>query len=104
MARPEEAHVQPVTLVTGTSTGIASPPRLHFAATATKWSHHAQPGQGRAARGGGRDEKLPVVVAGARRHAPGVDRSRDGGDGSRQQGPIDVLVNNAGIGGATRSS
>src|SRR5258708_23061949 len=91
----------PVTLVTGTSTGIGLATALHFArhghqVVATMRSlGAAEPVEAVA-----RDEKLPVVVRELDvTRQESIDRAM--AETVAQQGPIDILVNNAGIGGAT---
>jgi len=91
----------PVTLVTGTSTGIGLATALHFA----RHGHQVVATMRNLAKAGpletaARDEKLPVVVRELDVTRPeSIDRAVT--ETVAQQGPIDVLVNNAGIGGAT---
>jgi NAD(P)-dependent dehydrogenase (short-subunit alcohol dehydrogenase family) len=90
-----------VTLVTGTSTGIGLATALHFA----RHGHQVVATMRNLAKAGpletaARDEKLPVVVRELDVTRPeSIDRAVT--ETVAQQGPIDVLVNNAGIGGAT---
>jgi len=91
----------PVTLVTGTSTGIGLATALHFA----RHGHQVVATMRNLAKAGpleavARDEKLPVVVRELDvTRQESIDRAM--AETVAQQGPIDVLVNNAGIGGAT---
>jgi len=91
----------PVTLVTGTSTGIGLATALHFA----RHGHQVAATMRNLAKAGpletaARDEKLPVVVRELDVTRPeSIDRAVT--ETVAQQGPIEVLVNNAGIGGAT---
>ena len=91
----------PVTLVTGTSTGIGFATALHFA----RHGHQVVATMRNLAKAGpleavARDEKLPVVVRELDvTRQESIDRAM--AETVAQQGPIDVLVNNAGIGGAT---
>jgi NAD(P)-dependent dehydrogenase (short-subunit alcohol dehydrogenase family) len=91
----------PVTLVTGTSTGIGLATALHFA----RHGHQVVATMRNLAKAGpletaARDEKLSVVVRELDVTRPeSIDRAVT--ETVAQQGPIDVLVNNAGIGGAT---
>ena len=91
----------PVTLVTGTSTGIGLATALHFA----RRGHQVVATMRNLAKAGpleavARDEKLPVVVRELDvTRQESIDRAM--AETVAQQGPIDVLVNNAGIGGAT---
>ncbi len=91
----------PVTLVTGTSTGIGLATALHFA----RHGHQVVATMRNLAKAGpletaARDEKLPVVVRELDVTRPeSIDRAVT--ETVAQQGPIEVLVNNAGIGGAT---
>jgi NAD(P)-dependent dehydrogenase (short-subunit alcohol dehydrogenase family) len=90
-----------VTLVTGTSTGIGLATALHFA----RHGHQVVATMRNLAKAGplevaARDEKLPVVVRELDvTRQESIDRAM--AETVAQQGPIDVLVNNAGIGGAT---
>ena len=91
----------PVTLVTGTSTGIGFATALHFA----RRRHQVVATMRDLAKAGplqdaARAESLPLVVRALDVTRPEsveqvVAATRD------REGPIDVLVNNAGIGGAT---
>ncbi len=91
----------PVTLVTGTSTGIGFTTALHFA----RHGHRVVATMRNLAKAvplqdAARAEKLPLVVRELDvTRQDSIDRAvaatREG------EGPIDVLVNNAGIGGAT---
>jgi NAD(P)-dependent dehydrogenase (short-subunit alcohol dehydrogenase family) len=91
----------PVTLVTGTSTGIGFATALHLA----RHGHRVVATMRNLAKAGpleeaARQERLPLTVRELDVTRPdSIDRAvvatRDG------EGPIDVLVNNAGIGGAT---
>lgn len=91
----------PVTLVTGTSTGIGLATALHFArhdhqvvATMRNLS------KADALQTAARAEKLPLVVRELDvTRQESIDRAV--AETVVQQGPIDVLVNNAGVGGAT---
>jgi NAD(P)-dependent dehydrogenase (short-subunit alcohol dehydrogenase family) len=91
----------PVTLVTGTSTGIGLATALHFA----RHGHQVVATMRNLAKAGpleaaARDGKLPLVVRELDVTRPeSIDRAV--AETVAQQGPIDVLVNNAGIGGAT---
>ena len=91
----------PVTLVTGTSTGIGLATALHFA----RHGHQVVATMRNLAKAGpleavARDEKLPVVVRELDvTRQESIDRAM--AETVAQQGPLDVLVNNAGIGGAT---
>jgi len=91
----------PVTLVTGTSTGIGLATALHFA----RHGHQVVATMRNLAKAGpletaARDGKLPLVVRELDVTRPeSIDRAVT--ETVAQQGPIDVLVNNAGIGGAT---
>jgi NAD(P)-dependent dehydrogenase (short-subunit alcohol dehydrogenase family) len=91
----------PVTLVTGTSTGIGLATALHFA----RHGHQVVATMRNLAKAGpletaARDEKLSVVLRELDVTRPeSIDRAVT--ETVAQQGPIDVLVNNAGIGGAT---
>ena len=91
----------PVTLVTGTSTGIGLATALRFA----RHGHQVVATMRNLAKAGpletaARDEKLPVVVRELDvTRQESIDRAM--AETVAQQGPIDVLVNNAGIGGAT---
>ena len=94
----------PVTLVTGTSTGIGFATALHLA----RHGHRVVATMRNLAKAGpleeaARQESLPLVVR-------ELDVTRqDSIDAAvaetrEREGAVDVLVNNAGIGGATRSS
>jgi NAD(P)-dependent dehydrogenase (short-subunit alcohol dehydrogenase family) len=91
----------PVTLVTGTSTGIGLATALHFA----RRGHHVVATMRNLAKAGpleatAREEKLPIVVRELDvTRADSIDRAVAAT--VEREGPIDVLVNNAGIGGAT---
>jgi NAD(P)-dependent dehydrogenase (short-subunit alcohol dehydrogenase family) len=91
----------PITLVTGTSTGIGFATALHFA----RHGHQVVATMRNLAKAGpleeaARAEKLPLVVRELDVTRPeSVDRAVAATVG--REGPIDVLVNNAGIGGAT---
>jgi len=91
----------PVTLVTGTSTGIGLATALHFA----RHGHQVVATMRNLAKAGpleaaARDEKLSLVVRELDvTRQESIDRAV--AETVAQQGPIDVLVNNAGIGGAT---
>ena len=90
-----------VTLVTGTSTGIGLATALHFA----RHGHQVVATMRNLAKAdalqtAARAEKLPLVVRELDVTRPeSIDRAVT--ETVAQQGPIDVLVNNAGIGGAT---
>jgi hypothetical protein len=89
----------PVTLVTGTGTGFAT--ALHFA----RHGHQVVATMRNLAKAGplettGREEKLPLVVCELDVARPeSIDRAVAAT--VERDGPIDVLVNNAGTGGAT---
>ena len=91
----------PVTLVTGTSTGIGFATALHFA----RHGHRVVATMRNLAKAGPLEEvagaeKLPLVVRELDVTRPeSIDRAVATTVG--REGPIDVLVNNAGIGGAT---
>ena len=91
----------PVALVTGCSSGIGLATALHFA----RHGHRVVATMRNLAKAGpletaAREEKLPVVVRELDVTRPeSIDRAVT--ETVAQQGPIDVLVNNAGIGGAT---
>jgi NAD(P)-dependent dehydrogenase (short-subunit alcohol dehydrogenase family) len=91
----------PVTLVTGTSTGIGYATALHFA----RLGHRVvatMRNLGKAAplEEAARAEKLPVVVRALDvTRQDSIDRAVS--ETVAAEGAIDVLVNNAGIGGAT---
>ena len=91
----------PVTLVTGTSTGIGFATALHFA----RQGHRVVATMRNLAKAGPLEEvagaeKLPLVVRELDVTRPeSIDRAVATTVG--REGPIDVLVNNAGIGGAT---
>jgi NAD(P)-dependent dehydrogenase (short-subunit alcohol dehydrogenase family) len=91
----------PVTLVTGTSTGIGLATALHFA----RHGHQVVATMRNLAKAGpletaARDGKLPLLVRELDvTRQESIDRAV--AETVAQQGPIDVLVNNAGIGGAT---
>jgi NAD(P)-dependent dehydrogenase (short-subunit alcohol dehydrogenase family) len=90
-----------VTLVTGTSTGIGLATALHFA----RHGHQVVATMRNLAKGGlletaAREEKLPLVVRELDvTRQESIDRAVAAT--VEREGPIDVLVNNAGIGGAT---
>jgi NAD(P)-dependent dehydrogenase (short-subunit alcohol dehydrogenase family) len=91
----------PVTLVTGTSTGIGYSTALHFA----RHGHRVIATMRNLAKAGpletaARDEKLPLVLRELDVTRP-ESIARAVGETVEREGPIDVLVNNAGIGGAT---
>ena len=91
----------PVTLVTGSSTGIGLATALHFA----RHGHRVVATMRNLAKAGpletaARGEKLPLVVRELDVTRPeSIDRAVAAT--VEREGPIDVLVNNAGIGGAT---
>ena len=88
-------------LITGSSTGIGLATALHFA----RHGHQVVATMRNLAKAGplaaaARDGKLPLVVRELDVTRPeSIDRAVT--ETVAQQGPIDVLVNNAGIGGAT---
>jgi NAD(P)-dependent dehydrogenase (short-subunit alcohol dehydrogenase family) len=90
-----------VTLVTGTSTGIGLATALHFA----RHGHQVVATMRNLAKAGpletaAREEKLPLVVRELDvTRQESIDRAVTAT--VEREGPIDVLVNNAGIGGAT---
>jgi len=90
-----------VTLVTGTSTGIGLATALHFA----RHGHQVVATMRNLAKAGpletaAREEKLPLVVRELDvTRQESIDRAVAAT--VEREGPIDVLVNNAGIGGAT---
>ena len=91
----------PVTLVTGTSTGIGFATALHFARRGHRvvatMRNRAKAGPLEAAA---HEERLPLVVRELDvTRQDSIDRAV--ADTVAADGPIDVLVNNAGIGGAT---
>jgi NAD(P)-dependent dehydrogenase (short-subunit alcohol dehydrogenase family) len=91
----------PVTLVTGTSTGIGLGTALHFA----RHGHQVVATMRNLAKAGpletvAREEKLPLVVRELDVTRP-ESIARAVAATVAREGPIDVLVNNAGIGGAT---
>ncbi|HYB70581.1 MAG TPA: SDR family oxidoreductase [Candidatus Bathyarchaeia archaeon] len=91
----------PVTLVTGTSTGIGFATALHFA----RHGHRVVATMRNLAKAGpledaARAERLPLVVRELDVTRPAsIDSAM--AETVATEGPIDVLVNNAGIGGAT---
>jgi NAD(P)-dependent dehydrogenase (short-subunit alcohol dehydrogenase family) len=91
----------PITLVTGTSTGIGYATALHFA----RQGHRVVATMRNLAKAGplgeaARTEKLPLVVRELDvTRQESIDRAV--AETVAAEGPIDVLVNNAGIGGAT---
>ena len=91
----------PVTLVTGTSTGIGYATALHFA----RQGHRVIATMRNLAKAGpletaARDAKLPLVVRELDVTRP-ESIARAVGETAEREGLIDVLVNNAGVGGAT---
>jgi NAD(P)-dependent dehydrogenase (short-subunit alcohol dehydrogenase family) len=91
----------PITLVTGTSTGIGYATALHFA----RRGHRVVATMRNLAKAGpletaARAEGLPLVVRELDvTRQESIDRAV--GETVAKDGPVDVLVNNAGIGGAT---
>ncbi|HKW95002.1 MAG TPA: SDR family oxidoreductase [Methylomirabilota bacterium] len=91
----------PITLITGTSTGIGFATALHFA----RRGHRVVATMRNLAKAGpleeaARAEKLPLVVRELDVTRP-ESIARAMAETGEREGPVDVLVNNAGIGGAT---
>ena len=91
----------PVTLVTGTSTGIGLATALHFARRGRQVvATMRNPAKAGSLETAAREEKLPLVVRQLDVTRP-ESIARAVTATVEREGPIDVLVNNAGIGGAT---